>query len=379
MQPFSLLIKPASADCNLRCDYCFYLDRASLYPETTTHRMQPEVLQRLVRGFLALPMPVHTLAFQGGEPLMMGEEFYREVVRVQECYARPGAVISNSVQTNGTLITPTLAEFFARRHFLTGVSVDGPAEIHDRQRCNCAGKGSHADVIRGIDCLRDAGAEFNILTLVSQANIGEPEALYDYLRDDLGVRFHQYIECVEFAPDGSPAPFAVTPEQWGEFLCRLFDHWYATDTRRVSVRLFDSLLARLISGEEHACTLGTDCRKYLVVEHNGDVYPCDFYVRPEYKLGNILTHDWDELVDSPLFAAFGARKRTWNVACAACPHLDLCRGDCPKNRVGHSSAADPATLSYLCPGWKRFYAYARPRLEKLAENVRKAQRKQQKR
>ncbi len=363
-RPFSLLVKPASADCNLRCDYCFYLDRASLYPESNIHRMPPEVLQRLVRGYLALPMPVHTIAFQGGEPLLMGETFYREVIRLEHIYGRPGAVIANSVQTNGTLITPSLAAFLAKNRFLTGVSVDGPPAVHDAQRRTAGGLGSHAAVMRGIQNLREAGAPFNILTLVSQANVDQPEALYDYLRDDLGTCFHQYIECVEFTPGGSPAPYTVTPKQWGDFLCRLFDHWHATDTHRVSVRLFDALLARLATGEIHACTLGTDCRQYLVIEHNGDVYPCDFHVRPQYRLGNILTHDWDELLDSPLFAAFGARKRQWNPACAACPHLDLCRGDCPKNRP-------PSALSHLCPAWKQFYGHARPRLETLAQAIRR--------
>ena len=371
MNPFSLLIKPAGADCNLRCAYCFYLDRAELYPEQTCHRMSEEMLTRLVRSYLALPFPAHTFAFQGGEPLLMGEAFYRQLVALQKRYARPGSQITNCVQTNGTLITESLANFFAQEHFLLGVSVDGPEAIHNLRRPNANGDGSHAMVMRGIDHLKAAQAEFNILTLVSKSNVGQPLEVYRYLRDTLGCRFLQFIECVEFAQDGSPLADTITPEEWAHFIITIFDEWYAHDKTTVSVRLFDSILNRLLTGNAHSCAMSGDCRAYFVVEHNGDVYPCDFFVRPELRLGNLRTEDWDELWEAPLHTAFGERKRHWNPACSACPYLRFCQGDCPKNRSGHDFTADPTRLSWLCTAWKAIYAHLLPKLTLEAETLRK--------
>jgi len=372
---FSLLIKPASADCNLRCGYCFYLDRSALYPATPVHRMDDAVLEQMIRTFLALPFPSHRLTFQGGEPLLMGEGFYSRVFLLQRLYARPGGEVVTGMQTNGTLLTDGLAALLAREGSLTGVSVDGPAELHDRYRCRIDGSGSHAAVVAGIERLRKAGAPFNVLTLVSAANVAEPERVYDYLRDELGVLFHQYIPCVEQLPDGAPAPYAVSAEGWGAFLCRLFDRWYLQDTRRVSVRLFDDLLNKLVDGVDTSCTGGMSCRNYLVVEHNGDVYPCDFYVTPELRLGNIMEQSWDELWNAPACIAFGRRKRLWASVCERCSYLTLCRGDCPKNRLIVPGEATHRP-SRLCVGWKRFYAHALPRLEELAQDIRRARRQQ---
>ena len=369
MKPFSLLIKPAGADCNLRCHYCFYLGKSALYPGTPTHRMDEPTLTRLVRGFLALPFPAHTFAFQGGEPLLMGEDFYRTLVSLQRRYARPGAQITNCVQTNGTLITPSLARFFAENNFLLGVSVDGPAAVHDLRRPNAAGAGSHAAVMAGLARLREAHVEHNLLTLVSQSNVHDPLGTYRYLRDELGCRFMQFIECVEFAPDGLPLPYAISPEEWANFVIAVFDEWHAHDVRTVSVRLFDSVVAKILTGNANSCAMGCDCREYVVVEHNGDVYPCDFFVRPELRLGNILENDWDEIWDNPLHTAFGARKRTVNPACEHCDCRAFCQGDCPKNRTGHDASADPRTLSHLCPAWKRIYAHILPPLRKEAKRL----------
>lgn len=370
MNPFSLLIKPAGADCNLRCAYCFYLDRAELYPEQTCHRMREDTLTRLVRSYLALPFPTHTFAFQGGEPLLMGEAFYRKLVALQKRYARPGARITNCVQTNGTLITESLAQFFAQEHFLLGVSVDGPEAIHNLRRPNANGDGSHAMVMRGLDHLKAAQAEFNILTLVSKSNVGQPLEVYRYLRDMLECHFLQFIECVEFAPDGSPLPDTITPDEWAHFIITLFDEWYAHDKTTVSVRLFDSILNRLLTGNAHSCAMGGDCRAYFVVEHNGDIYPCDFFVRPELRLGNLHTEDWDELWEAPLHTTFGERKRQWHTTCTTCPYLKFCQGDCPKNRSGHDISADPSRLSWLCTAWKRIYAHILPKLTQEAERLR---------
>jgi len=188
--------------------------------------------------------------------------------------------------------------------------------------------------------------------------------------EEVGASFVQFIECVELDGHGRAAPYCVSPEEWGSFLCAVFDRWYAKDTRRVSVRLFDTILAKLAAGRDICCTAGTDCRQYFVVEYNGDVYPCDFHVLPELKLGNVMTHTWEEMAESSVFKTFGARKRETHAACGACEYFKLCAGDCPKNRVGHSSGAADR-LSYLCAGWKMFYAHTLPRLNELATRIRR--------
>lgn len=365
---FTVLVKPASADCNLRCEYCFYLDRCKVYPGTAVHRMSDETLQRLVRSYLETPQPVHSFVWQGGEPLLMGEGFYERVADLQLAYARRGGAVSNAIQTNGVLLNDRLAKLFRACRFLTGVSLDGPGPIHDAARRDGAGGGSHKKVLEGIACLKRKGAEFNILTLVSRHNVRRPVEVYEYLVDEVGASFLQFIECVELDGEGRAAPYCASPEEWGRFLCAVFDRWYERDSRRVSVRLFDTVLAKLVTGRDICCTAGSDCRQYFVVEYNGDVYPCDFHVLPELRLGNILTQTWEEMASCGVFQRFGARKRETEAVCKDCPYFMFCAGDCPKNRVGHSSG--PASrLSYLCEGWKLFYGHTLPRFKVLAQQI----------
>jgi len=330
--------------------------------------MSAEILERVIHSYLATPQPVHSFVWQGGEPLLMGESFYALVMDLQMAYRRPGAELSNSVQTNATLITERFAKMFKAGRFLTGVSLDGPAGLHDAARQDSSGRGSHAGVIKGIDTLRRHQAEFNILTLVSRYNCEHPVEIYDYLVEVVGAKFLQFIECVELDAQRQLPPYCISAGEWGEFLCRIFDRWYAKDTRTISVRLFDTIIAKLVTGEDICCTSGRDCRQYFVVEYNGDVYPCDFHVLPELKLGNVLTHSWEELAASRIYQDFGARKSDLHPACQICPYFRFCAGDCPKNRVGHSSGS-AARLSYICDGMKRFYAHSLPKLEKLAAIV----------
>jgi len=367
MRPFTLLVKPASADCNLRCDYCFYLDRGKLYPEGKTHRMPDDVLDAMISKYMATPQPQYAFGWQGGEPTLMGAGFFRRVTELQEKRGARGARVANGLQTNATLIDDELARHLATYKFLVGVSLDGPADVHDRHRRNAAGRGSHTDVLRGIDRLRRRHVEFNILTLVNEANVGRGSETYRYLRDR-GLLFHQYIPCVEFDERGERMPFAIDGPAWGGFLCEIFDEWFTADTRRVSVRLFDSLLAWMVEGRRTTCTMGRNCRQYLVVEHNGDVYPCDFFVEQGLRLGNILTDDWEGMLDSPVYAAFGADKAKWAAECDECRWLDVCAGDCLKHR--YAAGRDPRRLSHLCEGWKRFYAHAMDKLGTLADDIR---------
>lgn len=368
MKPFSLLIKPASADCNLRCSYCFYLGKSELYPATKVHRMTPEVAERMIASYLATDQPQYVFGWQGGEPTLMGVEFFRLVTGLQMRYGRNGAIVSNGLQTNVTLIDNEFARHLAQYNFLVGASIDGPAEVHDQWRRTAGGRGSHADVLRGVQCLKRHGVAFNALVLVNSANVDRAREVYQYLCE-LDILFHQYIPCVEFDEQGRPLPWTITGEQWGEFLVEIFDQWLPQDTRVVSVRLFDSILALMVDGVRNVCHLGRDCRQYFVVEYNGDVYPCDFFVRADLKLGNVMTDSWEALQASPLYHDFGRQKALWHCECNDCQFLHYCAGDCLKHRLYGAPPQDPRTLSWLCEGWKLFYTHALPHFERLADEI----------
>lgn len=314
MRPFSLLVKPAGADCNLSCPYCFYRSRASLHAEAHP-RMDEGLLSHVVQSYAALPIPFHSIAFQGGEPTLMGEDFFRRAAEL-------GPGVEFSLQTNATLVTDSLAKFLAESGWLVGVSPHGVSP----------------EFRRGYRRLVEAGVDVNAMQLVTNREVGRPEDLYAFLADDLGCRFHQYIECTW------PEEHAVGDAEWGDFMIRIFDEWRRRgDERRVSVRTFDSMVSELVSGRPTLCQFADDCRHHLVVEANGDVYPCDFYVRPELKLGNVAADGWEKIVESPAYAAFGARKRGFP--------------DCP--RSGHS----------LDEGWRRLYAHAIPHLKWLVSEM----------
>jgi uncharacterized protein len=366
MKPFSLLIKPASADCNLRCPYCFYLKRSSLYPETARHRMPQDVLDRLVRRYMETEQPHYAFCWQGGEPTLMGLDFYKRVIELQQKYGRSGSSVANALQTNGLLLDDDFAAHFAAYNFLIGVSLDGPADIHDRFRVHAGGAGSHAQVLKAIERLKQGGADFNILTLVTTANVTRGKEVYNYLCNE-GFSYHQYIPCVEFDEDNAPLPFTVSAAAWGDFLCEIFDEWIRPGRPRVSVRLFDAILMRMLNGQKTICHMEDNCSQYFVVEYNGDVYPCDFFVEEERKIGNTMTHSWQELLDSPDYRVFGDLKSEWNDECAECEFLAYCAGDCLKHRLYQNN--DPKKLSWLCEGWKQFYKHSLPAFNKLARTI----------
>ncbi|UCH24139.1 MAG: anaerobic sulfatase maturase [Deltaproteobacteria bacterium] len=364
--PFSLLVKPASSDCNLSCDYCFYLEKHKLYPETIRHRMKDEVLEKMISSYMNTSQPVYYFAWQGGEPTLMGPEFFQKVVEFQTKYGWRGAIVSNGLQTNATRITDSLAVLLSKYKFLVGVSIDGPEEIHNRYRANNKGRGSHGDVLRGIEILKRHGVEFNALTLVSASNVDHAKTVYRYLYD-LGIYHHQYIPGVEFDGTGKARPFSISGKQWGNFLCGIFDEWIPSDTRRVSVRLFDSIVGHMMDWRYRMCLQAGRCNQYFVVEYNGDIYPCDFFVGPQNKLGNILSNTWDELGSSKNYRSFGKQKADWNNLCKNCDFLRFCSGDCLKHR--HYKDKNSQTLSWLCEGWRKFYRHALPSLEKIAMSL----------
>lgn len=360
--PFSLLIKPASGECNLRCDYCFYLEKCDLFPSSEPRRMSEETLTAMLTSYFSTPQPNYAFAWQGGEPTLMGLDFFKRVVELQRELAPAGAQITNAIQTNGTLITDAFAEFLAKNRFLVGISIDGPAEIHDRYRLAVSGGATHANVLRGLDKLKAAGAEVNALTVVNDINVSQARTVYQYLKDDLGLRWHQYIPLVELDQKGARLPFTITGEQWGRFLNDLFDSWYPDDTRRVSIRHFDSVLQLLAHGTYAQCTMAGSCSSYVVVEHNGEIYPCDFYVEPELRLGKVDKNGLAAARRTPQEARFAAQKSRWPEECARCPYLMLCSGDCPRMRLDDGR-------SLLCDGWKAFYARNLDTFRSLAQTV----------
>ena len=304
IRPFSLLVKPAGADCNLSCPYCFY--RGNPVSGGRQARMDAALAERLVSSYLELPFPEHRVAFQGGEPLLAGEDFFRRV-------AAAGRGASFSVQTNATLVTDSLAAFFADEGWLVGVSPHGMTKAFRD----------------GYDRLVSHGASVNVLQLVTRENVHEPEKLYLSIRDELGCRHHQYIECTD------PAAFAVSSREWGAFLTRLFDFWVSEgDVGKVRIRLFDSIAAQLATGEPEMCQFADDCRHHLVVETDGKVYPCDFFVHDNLCLGDAGRQPWEEIAASSAYAAFGKRKRGHR--------------DCPRN--AHA----------LDEGYAEFFAHALP-------------------
>jgi len=365
--PFSLLIKPASADCNLKCTYCFYLEKCSLYPGTRKHRMSDSVLEKLIQSYMATPQPAYSFAWQGGEPTLMGWEFFRKVTDLQQTFGKTGAVVTNGIQTNATLIDDTLAAHLAQYRFLAGVSLDGPADIHNRFRQTAGGGPSHAAVLKGIDTLVRHKVAFNILVLVSQANVRRAREVYRYLVDS-GFYFHQYIPCVEFDDRGKLLPFAISGPEWGDFLCEIFDLWHPRDIQRVSIRHFDSLLNKMVDSSVTVCTLGENCCQYFVVEYNGDIYPCDFFVGKNYKLGNITKTSWRRMISSSQYQSFGSRKSDWNQFCETCEFLTLCSGDCLKHRMYGSHPA--RNMSRLCSGWKQFFEHSAHKFNELAQTIR---------
>lgn len=360
---FFLLVKPASADCNLKCSYCFYLDKKDLYLEKSCHRMSDKVLNKLISSYLERNQKQYNISWQGGEPALMGSDFFKKVTDLEIKYGQKGKFMANAFQTNGTLITDGLAKHLKKFRFLVGVSLDGTAEMHDYYRKTIDNRGSHSDVMKGIGLLDKNNVKYNILTLVNSSNVKRGKELYNYLKEE-GFFYHQYTPCVEFDKEGNPLEFTITAREWGLFLCTIFDEWIKNDVNRVSIRLFDSILSSIIYNKNNMCSMEDNCAKYFVVEHNGDVYPCDFFVEEKRKLGNIMEDSWDELLLKDEYILFGKEKRRWNSKCNRCNYLELCLGDCLKHR--YKASEDSEELSYLCEGLKMFYKHSLPEFKKLA-------------
>lgn len=351
----SLLIKPASAVCNLDCSYCFYLDRdADPYKMLPSRRMTDETLERLVDTFLFYSYPNSVFAFQGGEPTLAGLPFFEKLIRLQQQYGRDGHNVSNALQTNGILIDDNWCQLFHQYNWLIGLSMDGPEQLHDRYRFNKEGRGTWEWVMRAMQAMQKNKVEFNILCVLSQANVDQPREVYRFFRG-LGVDNIQYIPLSEFDENGNPLPFTITAEQYGRFLCETFDLWWP-DRRKVRIRFFDNVAEALAGQKPGSCTMHETCDSYAVVEYNGDVYPCDFFVEKDWKLGNILVDSWGEIARKQRRFSFAKKKTLAHPECQVCEFQAICHGGCPKSRHGRHRRFED--LDYFCQAYKMIYAKA---------------------
>jgi uncharacterized protein len=366
MKPFSLLIKPGSADCNLNCTYCFYRNPPVGGKGDHSRRMSGKILEQVISSYMRTNQPHHIFSWQGGEPTLMGIDFFQWAVTLQEKYGKGGSLVSNGIQTNGILIDDRWAVFFEKYKFLVGVSLDGPQYIHDVYRKYKNGSGSYKDVIKSIECLKRNNAEFNILTLVNSANVTKGKEVYRFLCEN-GLFYHQYIPCVEFDREGNALPYSITAEKWGDFLCEIYDEWIKTGVHEVSIRLFDSILVYLVTRQYTICSMAGECSQYFVVEFNGDIYPCDFFVRKDLKIGSIDGGDWRHFRKSPVYTNFAHQKSKWNNKCSRCKYNLFCSGDCLKNRFYIKK--NPTQLSWLCKGWKAFFNHALPGFREIAKKI----------
>ncbi|MEI6520808.1 MAG: anaerobic sulfatase maturase [bacterium] len=368
---FHLMLKPTGAACNLSCDYCYYLSKSQLYPNQQT-KMDIETLERITAAYIqAHPGPEIVFGWQGGEPLMMGIDFFRHALDLQKKYTRPGLRISNAIQTNATLIDDDWAAFFYENKFLVGVSIDGPIEMHDYYRKDKGGKPSHAKVLTAINALQRNKVEFNALVTVNKANVEHPLRVYRFLTG-LGIDFIQFIPIVEKTGTRSRqvTPFTVDPDKYGDFLCQIFDYWSLNDVGRVFVQLFESTLSSWMGHPATVCVYAQTCGMALAVEHNGDLFACDHYVYPEYFRGNISdAASLKTMIESREQLSFGRNKAdNLPYECRKCDCLVFCNGDCPKHRL--RLGRDNKLYSYLCPGLKRFFHHTAPVFKAMAQELR---------
>jgi uncharacterized protein len=388
-QPFELLIKPAGAACNLVCTYCFYLGKIDRPGTNGSLRMSDTLLDRLTQQCLAAADGAEAIfAWQGGEPTLMGLDFFRRAVALQRQHGA-GRPIRNTLQTNGVLLDDAWGAFLAEHRFLVGLSVDGPAALHDSHRVDRAGRATHDAVRRGLDVLKRHGVEFNTVTAIHRDNARDPQAVYDFL-DACGARHWQFIPVVERQPEspaqgvrdhrlgsppGSAGPgsatavtaWSVVPEAYGEFLTRVFDRWVRADVGRVFIQTFEVALGNWLRADAGLCVFAETCGRGLAVAADGDVFACDHYVHANYRLGNLADRPLAELLRSPALERFGRHKADalpgW---CRRCPYLFACRGECPKNRFALAPDGEPG-LSYLCPAYRRFFAHVDPCLRLMAQ------------
>lgn len=369
MRLSGIMWKTVSEDCNLACDYCYY-STCRGRPAPQRNRIDHRLLEHAIADYMAQSAGSVGFAWQGGEPLLAGLEFFQEVVRLQIRHAPSNTAIGNALQTNGTLLNDDWARFFRQYNFLIGVSVDGPREIHDAHRTTAAGRGSFDLVMRKVEHLRRHDVDFNILAVLHQGNVERPRELMDFFARH-GFQYLQFIPGMAFAAHSpeAPARYLITAEQYGRFLCETFDVWYNDGAPRTSVRFFDNMLSVYAGREAETCKYRRTCSRTLILEQNGDAYPCDFYLGARYRLGNIGTDGLQRILDHPVYRDFLALKEELPEQCRRCDHLRLCYGGCPRNR-SRDPGGRVAGPDYFCSAYRRFFGHAHDRLTQLARKLR---------
>ncbi len=360
------MVKPVCGVCNLSCGYCYYKDKPrELYPAETRFQMTPEALESFTRQYMALHPERAEFGWQGGEPMLAGREFYRRAVELQRQFGRPGQTVANALQTNGTLLDEAWCDLLAEHRFLVGLSLDGPPPWQDAFRKDAAGAGSFARAWKGLELLRARGVEFNVLVTLHRANVPHAADLYRYFVNR-GVRYVQFIPILERDAAGRPAEFSCTPQQYGRFLVEVFRLWRARDVGRVSERFIDSVLHQLLFGSPASCCQAPRCANAFVLEYNGDLYACDHFVAPDYRLGNILEMPLAAMVGSERQRRFGLAKReALPRYCLTCPARSLCHGGCPKDRLLATPDGEPG-LNYLCEGYRAFHTHSERAMQFMA-------------
>lgn len=382
-KPLYVMLKPAGAHCNLACKYCYYLEKNKLYPTAQRHLMSDEMLEQFTREYIeAQTMNQVLFTWHGGEPLLRSIDFYRKALSLQQKYAR-GRRIDNVIQTNGTLLTDEWCEFFAQNHWLVGISIDGPQPYHDHYRLTAAGKPSWQKVMHGIKLLKKHGVEWNAMAVVNAYNANHPLEFYRFFKEN-GCQFLQFTPIVERLTrheDGrtlanladkdeiSLSEASVAPEQWGYFLCAIFDEWVRKDVGKIFVEIFDCTLANWMGISPGICAYSKECGHAGVMEHNGDVYSCDHFVFPEYKLGNIRDHSLIDMLYGEQQQEFSRLKHSsLPRQCKECDMEFACHGECPKNRFMKDKYGDSG-LNYLCPGYYHYYQHVAPYMDYMKQEL----------
>ena len=378
MPPFHVMLKPRGPICNLDCAYCFYLKKEQLYPGAD-FRMPPALLEDFTRQYIqpqaAQGIPEVMFAFQGGEPTLMGLEFFRQALAFQQKVAPPGMKVLNALQTNGTLLDDNWCAFLRENHILVGLSLDGPQPLHDAYRRDKAGRGTWQRVMRAAELLREHRVEFNILACVNALTARRPLQVYRFLRDEVGAEFIQFIPIVE--PESTRSALAepisarsVSGAAYGRFLIAIFDEWLQRDVGQVFVQIFDAALAAWLGERPGLCIFEPTCGAALALEHNGDLYACDHFVSPPYLLGNITRTPLAELAASQQQVSFGLSKRdTLPRYCLECPVRFICNGGCPRERLIPAPDGQPG-LNVLCAGYRAFFTHIDPAMRLMADLLR---------
>ena len=359
------MAKPIGPLCNLACSYCYYLDKEGLYPAGERFRMADAVLERFVRQYIAAnPGPQVDFAWQGGEPTLMGIDFFRRVVALQRRYLPSGWTCHNALQTNGTLLDDAWGVFLREHQFLVGISIDGPPGVHDCYRQDKGGRPTHAAVLRGLHQLQRHGVEHNVLCTVHAANAAHAREVYRFFRSE-GVRWLQFIPIVERAGDGTVTDRSVSGEGYGDFLVAVFEEWVRHDVGTVYVQMFEECAAIWAGLPASLCVLRETCGSALAMEHDGELYACDHFVQPAYRLGNIGVTDLGDLVAAPAQVAFGAAKRdALPRLCRECEVRFACHGGCPKDRLATTPDGERG-LNHLCAGYRRFFQHVDPYMRRM--------------